>query len=94
MDTRSRIGADQQQQQQHAADGQQAAAGGFMGMLQQQQRSASRRSRSMVVRGFRWLQWVARKHELLPVTEVDAEVAADVAAAPVVGLMSRKLARD
>lgn len=94
VDTRSRIGADQQQQQQHAADGQQAAAGGFMGMLQQQQRSASRRSRSMVVRGFRWLQWVARKHELLPVTEVDAEVAADVAAAPVVGLMSRKLARD
>jgi hypothetical protein len=63
-------------------------------MLQQQQRSATRRSRSMVVRGFRWLQWLARKHELLPVTEVDAESAAGVAAVPVVGLMTRKLARD
>jgi hypothetical protein len=48
----------------------------------------------MVVRGFRWLQWLARKHELLPVTEVDAEAAAGVAAVPVVGLMTRKLARD
>jgi hypothetical protein len=95
-DTRSDDRFDKQQRRNAAADGQQAA-GGFMGMLQQPAgaaKAASRRSRSMVVRVFRWLQWLARKHELLPVTEVDAEVAADVAAVPVVGLVSRKLARD